>query len=115
MIIKDIPQIENINKIITIILFLLKTRYFSSIQVQYLHHQSMAIIYFEHRNALWLTSDIIILQMNWMEAHAECNKQGMDLANLESQEENACVRSFITKQGSYVININMIVNFKFAL
>jgi hypothetical protein len=43
----------------------------------------------------------IISQMTWMNARLECNKQGMDLVNAETPEENECVKSFIAKQGSH--------------
>jgi Lectin C-type domain len=37
--------------------------------------------------------------MTWLNARAECNKKGMDLVNLETPEENECVKSFLTKEG----------------
>jgi hypothetical protein len=42
-----------------------------------------------------------ILQMTWMNARLECNKQGMDLVKAETPEENECVKSFIMKQGCH--------------
>jgi regulation of enolase protein 1 (concanavalin A-like superfamily) len=43
----------------------------------------------------------IILQMTWMNARLECNKQGMDLVMAETPEENECIKSFIMKQGCH--------------
>jgi hypothetical protein len=42
-----------------------------------------------------------LFQMTWMNARLECKKQGMDLVNAESPEENECVKSFIMKQGDH--------------
>jgi hypothetical protein len=39
-----------------------------------------------------------VAQLSWAKARLECKKKGMDLANLETPEENRCVKFLIEKE-----------------
>jgi Lectin C-type domain len=41
----------------------------------------------------------VIKQMTWLNARAECKKIGMSLVNVETKEENECIKSIVAKQG----------------